>query len=142
MKQNPHNDNLTTRIIPGLTAQYQIVSMPYWAWFWLEDFMKSNLISFQGIYDTFGNQGDINETLCNLAELHHDYTMREVYNLANDNEADNGDVIAHIHRKIEKKPARAVKMPKIYKLFGFIACPTTLEALWERRNYKKSIRVK
>lgn len=146
MPKSPINDNLTSRILPGLSAEYQIVSLPYWAWFWLEDFMKTNRISYQGIYETFGAEGDIRDTLQNLAELHHEYAMREVYNLANDNVGNNNDIIARIRQNKNKnkkvKTPKSFVLPKIYKLFGFMACATTLEAVWERRNYKDRNKVK
>lgn len=133
MIKKPMNDNPTTRIIPGLSSAYQIVSLPYWAWYWLEDFMQQNRISYKGIYETFGTSGDINQTLQQIAELHHEYAMREVYNLANDNEPDNENIITRLQSKKIKK--RTLNLPKIYKLFGFMSCATTLEAVWERRHY-------
>lgn len=145
MSKKPTNDNITTRIIPGLTAKYQIVSLPYWAWYWLEDFMQQNRISYQGIYDTFGAHGDIDLTLRNIAELHHEHAMREVYKLANDNELENDDIISRIaknkNNNKSKKPTKALVLPKIYKLFGFMSCATTLEAVWERRNYSDNNKV-
>jgi hypothetical protein len=134
MMKKPQNDNLTTRIIPGLTSAYQIVSLPYWAWYWLEDFMVQNRISYQGIYDTFGTEGDINQTLQHIAELHHEYAMREVYNLANDNDQDEDEIITRLETPKKEKPM--LNLPKIYKLFGFMSCATTLEAVWERRHYE------
>ena len=142
MTKNPTNDNITTRIIPGLSAKYQIVSLPYWAWYWLEDFMRENRISYQGIYDTFGNTEDINDTLRSLAEMHHEYAMREIYHLANDNEADNDDIIARIHQNKISKKTHPLVLPKIYKLFGFMPCATTLEAVWERRHYGENNKIK
>ena len=142
MSKTPINDNITTRIIPGLSAQHQVVSLPYWAWYWLEDFMKENRISYQGIYDTFGTQNNINDTLRNLAELHHEHAMREIYKLSNDNELDDSDIIARIHQNKSKVKIRALVLPKIYKLFGFMSCATTLEAVWERRHYEDNNKVK
>lgn len=140
MIKKPHNDNPTTRIIPGLSSAYQIVSLPYWAWYWLEDFMQQNRISYKGIYDTFGMDDDIDQTLQNIAELHHEYAMREVYNLANDNELDNDNIITQLKTKKKEKKA-ALNLPKIYKLFGFMSCATTLEAVWERRHYNDSNKI-
>lgn len=141
MNNRPTNDNLMTRIIPGLTSQYQIVSLPYWAWYWLEDFMKVNRISYHGIYETFGDNGNLNDTLRNLAELHHEYSMREVYNLANDNEPDDDVIIELLSKNKNKMVKSPMKLPRIYKLFGFMSCATTLEAVWERRNYEESNKV-
>ena len=134
----PVNDNLTTKIIPGLLNDYRIVSLPYWAWYWLEDFMMKNRISYQGIYETFGNGQDLNQTLHNIAELHHEHAMREVYNLCNDNEPDENVCITQIYKK---KTEPQLNLPKIYKLFGFMPCATTLEAVWERRHYEESNRI-
>ena len=139
-KLETENNNLTTRIIPGLTSEHQIVSMPYWAWFWLEDFMASHKISFQGIYETFHFTGDIHQTLQQLAELHQDFTMREVYNLSNDNEIETTDIIK-LAEKRKDKEVRALVLPKIYKLFGFMSCATTLDAVWNRKNYPTTNKV-
>lgn len=135
MNKPPIDDNMTTRIIPGLMNEYRIVSLPYWAWYWLDDFMQQHKVSYQGIYNTFGGNGDLVVTLQQIAELHHEYAMREVYNLANDNELDDVDYIAQIHKLRHKKESIGLNLPKIYKLFGFMSCATTLEAVWERRHY-------
>lgn len=139
----PINDNITTRIIPGLTSEHQIVSLPYWAWFWLEDFMFQNKISFQGIYETFGTTGDLSQTLHNLAELHHEYSMREIYNLSNDNEIEESEFVTLLNapQQNKVKKAKELNLPKIYKLFGFMSCATTLEAVWKRRNYEESTKL-
>ena len=135
MKNNkPTNDNLTSRVIPGLKSQYRIVSLPFWAWFWLDDFMQQNRISYQGILETFECNGDINNTLHNIAELHQEHCMRGMHNLANDNdfvESSNYRGFTHVRKLNNKKQ----QMPKIYKLFGFISCVTTLDSVWARRNY-------
>lgn len=141
MNKKPLNDNLTTRIIPGLSSQYQIVSLPYWAWFWLDDFMQQHRISYQGIYDTFGNGNDLNQTLHSLAELHQEYSMREVYNLANDNEVDHQDYLTHLNKTKKTHKPRALNLPKIYKLFGFMSCATSLEAVWSRRHYQENNKI-
>lgn len=134
-KTKPTNNNLTSRVIPGLKSQYRIVSLPYWAWFWLDEFMIQNRLSYQGILETFGCDGDINNTLRGVAELHQEHCMRGMHNLANDN-------VFHAHknpnRLIRKKSLSVTKkynMPKIYKLFGFVPCTTTLNSVWTRKNY-------
>lgn len=141
MSQTPINDNLTTRIIPGLRSAYEIVSLPYWAWYWLEDFMRENRISYQGIYKTFGETQDINNTLRHLAEIHHEHAMREIYKLANDNELSDENIMRKIERQKNKATPQEIRLPKIYKLFGFMPCATTLEAVWERRHYEDSNRI-
>lgn len=128
------NDNLTSRVIPGLMSDYRIVSLPYWAWFWLDDFMRQNRISYQGIWESFNGTGDVNDVLRGIAELHQDHCMRGVHNLANDNSIIfiNKD---SLHRLQKKKKLHNYNLPKIYKLFGFVPCATTLEAIWSRKNY-------
>ncbi len=133
---SPINDNITSRVIPGLTSEYRIVSLPYWAWFWLDDFMVRNRISYQGILDTFGCDGDVNSTLRNIAELHQDQCMRGVYKLANDNEfLENKTPQVFNKRKKKVYSRERANMPRVYKLFGFMACATTLDSVWSRRNY-------
>jgi len=102
--------------------------------------MVQNRISYQGIYDTFGVNDDINQTLQQLAELHHEYAMREIYNLANDNELEDNQIITRLETKT-KKENKELNLPKIYKLFGFMSCATTLEAVWERRHYDDSNKI-
>lgn len=101
--------------------------------------MQQHKISYQGIYDTFGQNRDLNITLREIAELHHEYAMRELYNLANDNEADSAEALKKIYVKKKKQVSN---LPRIYKLFGFMPCATTLEAVWERRHYEDSNCVK
>lgn len=136
-KSDIKNGNITSRVIPGLSSQYRIVSLPYWAWFWLDDFMQQNRLSYQGILETFGCTGDVNTTLKNIAELHQDHCMRGMHNLANDNvfleHNDYSDLIA----KREKRKTKPYNFPRVYKLFSFMPCTTTLEAVWTRKNYNE-----
>jgi hypothetical protein len=145
MIKTPINDNMTTRIIPGITNEHRIVSLPYWAWFWLDDYMHRNRISYQGILDTFRpeTENDLTFTLRQIAELHHEHAMREVYNLANDNNLEQSQIINLLDRKKTKNLTgkRDLKLPRIYKLFGFMSCATTLQAVWERRNYEDSNKI-
>ncbi len=135
----PVNDNITSKIIPGLLNDYRIVSLPYWAWYWLEDFMVQNRMSYQGIYETYGQNHDLGKTLHRVAELHHEQSMRNIYNLANDNEPSKEHFIPKIYHNKKSKP---LNLPRIYKLFGFMSCATTLEAVWERRHYKDTNKIK
>ena len=141
MSNKTSYNRITTRIIPGLSSEYQIVALPYWAWFWLEDFMQQNRISYEGIYETFGQSGDVSQTLRNLAELHQEYSMREIYNLSNDNDLEEEDYIMQLQAPIKDKEITQLNLPKIYKLFGFMSCATTLEAVWKRRNYEESNKI-
>ena len=137
-KTPPVNDNVTAKIIPGLLSDYRLVSLPYWAWYWLEDFMVQNRISYQGIYEQYGQNNDLDTTLRNVAELHHKESMKSIYNLANDNELPMEEHLTRVNFKCAKQIRN---LPRIYKLFGFMSCATTLEAVWERRNYEYSNKV-
>ncbi|MCI5060565.1 MAG: hypothetical protein MRY79_05790 [Alphaproteobacteria bacterium] len=134
MNQNDKNAPHLTRIIPGLTAEYQIVSLPYWAWFWLDDFMQTNKIGYKGIYQKLNESENINSALQTIAEFHHEQTMRGRYNLANDNDIPEEEIFKHLQQKRTQVKTRDLNLPKIYKLFGFMPCATTLEAVWQRRN--------
>jgi len=139
MKKTPTvNDNLKSKIIPGILNDYRLVSLPYWAWYWLEDFMVKNKISYQGIYETYGQNSDVDQTLKRVAEVHHERSMRTIYNLANDNEPNKQHFLPKIKHTQKKQ---ITNLPRIYKLFGFMPCATTLEAVWERRNYQQNNKV-
>jgi hypothetical protein len=133
-KSDPTNDNLTSRVIPGLKSEYRIVSLPFWAWFWLDDFMLQHRISYQGMLDSFGGKGDVNNTLKKIAELHQDHCMRGAHNLANDNAFLEAFETKDITSTAWSKP---YVFPQVYKLFDFIPCVTTLEAIWSRKNYNE-----
>lgn len=136
-KTCPENNHFTSRIIPGLTYEYRIVSLPYWAWFWLDDFMLNNKISYQGILEAFKCEHNIDKTFHDIAKLHQQHCMRGAHCLANDN-------ANHINGTDKIKngiPKRAYNLPKIYKLFGFMPCATTLEAVWTRKNYEENNKI-
>ena len=137
-----NSEKLTTRIIPGLKAEYQIVSLPYWAWFWLEDFMRHHKINYKGIYKTFETEENIGQTLHNLAELHQEHTMRELHKLANDNEPQQAEYVTYLKDTARRKEMKQLNLPKIYKLFGFISCYTTLDAVWQRKNCEEDSKIK
>ena len=125
------NDKVTSRVIPGLKSEYRIVALPAWAWFWLDDFMIQNRMSYEGILETFQCETDISQSLQYIAELHQEHCMRGVHKLSNDNTFLESDI------KVGKKKngTKAYNMPKIFKLFGFIPCVTTLNSVWTRKNY-------
>lgn len=136
---NPLNNNITARVIPGLKSEYRIVTLPHWAWFWLDDFMIQNRICYQGILDSFKCDGNINNTLRNIAEMHQDHCMRSRHNLVNDNSfSDTTNAKIFTRTKKIKNNSTKNRMPKVYKLFGFMPCTTTLDAIWCRLNYTQS----
>ena len=141
----------TTRIIPGPKLQHSIVSMPSWAWFWLDDFINNcSPNGYKGIYNAFGDAispENLSDALHSIAQLHQDFCLREIYNLANDDEPDEAYIQTMLQEKIvtpiknNKKKSKTYKdrTPKIYKLFGFMPCPTTLDAVWARQHYRSDL---
>ena len=136
-----------TRIIPGPSSEHRIVSMPSWAWFWLDDFVTNcSPNGYRGLYKAFGHaisSENLSDALHGIAQLHQDFCLREIYNLANDDEPDEAYIEARVttssvtnFKKTKKVQDRT---PKIYKLFGFMPCPTTLDAVWERKHYHNNI---
>ena len=141
--------DIKTRIIPGLQAKHQIVAMPHWSWFWLDDFMKRNSIyDHQHMYQTIGRKYKLNDdnlidTLKNIAEIHAEFSMRQIHNLANDNGIEGPQGQHYISKILPYREKAAIKkkrksydnMPKLYKLFSFMPCATTSEAVFERKNH-------
>ena len=155
-KLSIYND-IKTRIIPGLATNHQIVSMPNWTWFWLDDFMKRNKIDnfdhmYQSLEQKLGQGYDLSndnltETLKHIAEIHEEYSMRQLHNLANDNGIE-GPQGQHFISKIlplRNKKTKTVKKPyqlaRVYKLFKFVPCATTSDAVWRRKNRVNTSRV-
>ncbi len=128
-----------TRIIPGLNADHRIVSMPVWAWFWLDDFVKNcSPKGYRGVYEAFGDaisSTNLSDTLRSIAQMHQEFCMREIYNLANDDEPEDSYIKARAARPVRLKKAKELNLPKIYKIFGFMPCATTLDAVWQRQHY-------
>ncbi len=153
MKNLSIYNDLKTRVIPGLATEHRIVSMPYWTWFWLDDFMKRNKIdNFSNMYQTVGQKYDLSndnliDTLKNIAEIHEEHSMRQLHNLANDNGVE-GPQGQHFITKIlplrNKKTAKRKKplqLTRIYKLFSFMPCATTSDAVWRRKSRIHTTRV-
>jgi len=135
------SNSQVTRIIPGLNSEHRIVSMPIWAWFWLDDFVVNcSPKGYHGVYEAFGDAisaDNLSETLHRLAQMHQEFCMREVYNLANDDEPDEDYIQSRVVKPIKNKKPTELNLPKIYKIFGFMPCATTLDAVWQRKHYSE-----
>lgn len=151
MSYTKSNKSNTTRIIPGPQSEHRIVSMPSWVWFWLDDFINNcSPNGYSGLYSAFGdaiNQENLSDSLHRIAELHQDFCLREIYNLANDDEPDDEYIqnklyeatVTNIKNNKKKNKTTQDRTPKIYKLFGFMPCPTTLDAVWARKHYRSDL---
>lgn len=149
MSTKKSDTELKTRVIPGLNAEYEIVSLPYWAWYWLDDYLQETRLNYRSLYRNLGQdffrEGEVTDGLIDIAEYQYESFIRESYQLANDNNAAQMSYEDHLKREAGRKKSynkETKNLPKIYKLFGFMPCATTLEAVWERRHYKDSNRVK
>lgn len=141
MTTNFVNDNQKTRIIPGITAEYQIVSLPEWAWYWLDDFMRSHKIGYKGIYKRFETQNhkhDITASLCQLAEIHQENIVRQNYSLCNDNKAKTEDIVRLVSKSTQSSK-QDMSFPRVFKLFSFMPHATTLDAVWSRLNHRDNL---
>ena len=135
-------NSVSSRIIPGPKSEHSIVSMPQWAWFWLDDFIENcSPDGYKGLYSAFGDafnkNGNLSEALHGIAQMHQEFCLRELHNLANDDEPDQTYIQNRVIKPIKATTKKNSRMPKIYKLFGFMSCPTTLESVWERRHYNE-----
>ncbi len=131
-----------TRILrhSSLSADYAFVSMPKTAWYWLDDLVKKNFPV--GGYKALVR--DIKQAACpetlslNLrrkAQEHCEQQMIGLYNLANDNIPASGYGDLKTNPALPSNPDISAKMPCVYQLFRFLAHPTYLTTIWERRNY-------
>lgn len=132
----------TTRILPGLVSQYTIVALPSWAWVCIDEHVSS---IYENDYARFINDtrsiltcdSELPSFLCLVATDLRDHKMRDLYNLANDN-----DILLDVqegrHRRGRSaRYPKSFKFPTIFMIFKFIPHATDMKTLWHRRNYSK-----
>ena len=138
--------------LPTLKSDYAIVSMPEWAWYWLDDLVKRD---YPGGYKSLvkaisrrtANKGsaqqDLKHILAFYAKEHCDRRMGSLYNLANDNLRPTLSTAttapeapaATPNTPFSTKSAFYKGLPTVYRLFHFMPHATSLTTVWERRNY-------
>ncbi len=126
--------------LPSLKSDYVIVSMPFTAWYWLDDLVQKLYPKdgYKALTRTF-KRAECAQTLAdslrNSAQAHCDAQMAKLYNLANDNAPEQGYKGATPSPSMPDKPDLSARMPTVYQLFRFMPHATYLTTIWERRNY-------
>lgn len=132
-----------TRILNAshLTSPHALVSMPRTAWYWLDDLVKRTypVGGYNALMRAFGQKAHTPDTLIHdlrrKAQEHCERRMADLYGLANDNTPIAG------YGELKDSPAFpetadiSARMPVVFRLMHFVAHPTYLTTVWERRNY-------
>lgn len=137
-----NNPILSTRILPGLTAEHAIVALPSWAWIWIDDYVTR---CYNNDYAAFiadagvilkNDEQSLSLFLSTLAEDLRDFQMRNHYYLANDNIPDRNSLRRiTLTRGHKRSYPRQLKFPTIFKLFKFVAHATDMQTIWQRKHY-------
>ncbi len=119
---------------------HAVVSMPKTAWYWLDDLVSREYPGgYKALVKDFREAAASPETLATAlrlrAEAHCHTQMAELYNLANDNAQDGRPMRQAVSAAHPDTPDLSARMPAFYQLFRFLAHPTYLTTVWERRNY-------
>lgn len=127
-----HHQQRISRLLPGLTTEYSIVSMPAWAWEWLDPMVETcfprgyqDFIRECAIYSDSDNPAALAAVLENFAWL----LREDHYKLTNDNWLPDETAPPRAHA-----PARAYRFPKAVKLFSFMPFATSWENVLIRRG--------
>lgn len=136
--------SIITRILPGLTSEYAIVGLPQWAWLWIDDHVEELYANDyrQFIDDTKGvleDEAELTDFLSLMASDLRDYQLRDMHNLANDNDVLNSNCPFRYAQNITPVSPPAFKFPTIFMVFKFIPHATDLKTLWLRKNYSKYV---
>ena len=132
-----------TRILklPQLNGDYALVSLPRTAWYWLDDFVRTEYSSggYKALVKDFARQAEgaeeLSASLKAKAQELCDRQMSALYNLANDNTPPLRPARLHRNPAHPQTPDISARMPSAYRLFHFMPHATYLTTVWERRNY-------
>ncbi|MEM6780722.1 MAG: hypothetical protein AAF569_02545 [Pseudomonadota bacterium] len=130
------------RILPGLISQYTIVALPTWAWIWIDDHVRTTYANDYGSFikdagEILKCDSELPSFLSLIATDLRDHKMRNLYNLANDN-----DILLDFknnkkRKQRSKRYPRSFSFPTIFMVFKFMPHATDMKTLWHRRNYHK-----
>lgn len=132
-----------TRILPLPTLKdaHAFVSMPPVAWFWLDDLVKTRYSKggYKALINAFADKAACPETLSaalrGKAQAHLEEQMAAHYNLSNDNNGGERRGLKLVPALPGQPGYSRNHMPFAYQLFKFLAHPTHLSTVWERRHY-------
>ncbi|MCB1530007.1 MAG: hypothetical protein H6853_09035 [Rhodospirillales bacterium] len=136
--QNPISSENISRLLPGLRAEYAIVSMPPWAWHWLDRFVMNSYPQgyrafLQECAKVLPSDACLSPMLEDLARSYRD----GVYEIANDTWKTTPEEKGVAKRRIPAKSSgkRDRPMPKAQYLFRFLPHATTMDALHIRKSF-------
>lgn len=123
-----------SRLLPGLTTEYSIVSMPAWAWPWLDTLVRE---CFPQGYREFMREcaeyADAERPLEDILESFARLRREDHYRLTNDNEP----LTANANMPMAvRRPRRPLRFPKAVRLFGFLPFATTWDQVLMRRGWR------
>lgn len=125
-----------SRLLPGLTTEYSIVSMPAWAWPWLDTLVRE---CFPQGYRQFlvecAEYTDQDRPLEDILESFARLRREDHYRLTNDNEP----TAANVNHTVAARPAtrrRTMCFPKAVRLFRFMPFATTWDHVLIRRGWR------
>lgn len=132
-----NNKGRISRLLPGLTTEYSIVSMPAWAWPWLDTLVRE---CFPQGYREFirecAEYADHERPLEEILESFARLRREDHYRLTNDNDP----LVANSNAASTARPAarrRPLRMPKAVKLFTFMPFATTWDQVLMRRGWRR-----
>ena len=136
------NTGISTRILPGLKAEYDIVSLPCWAWYWIDLHVE---YCYANGYSDFVNHNrallsdtvDLATFMSVLAMDLRDTQLRAHHNLANDNDFYNNIEKLAGDDEDKRNYPKAFQFPTIFQVFKFLPHATDMATLWQRQNYHK-----
>lgn len=125
-----------SRLLPGLRAEYAIVSMPPWAWHWLDRFVmniypQGYRAFLQECAKVLPSDACLSPMLEDLARSYRD----GVYEIANDTwkTTPEGEGMIKRRKPLKSSGRRDIPMPKAQYLFRFLPHATTMDALRTRK---------
>jgi hypothetical protein len=121
-----------SRVLPGLTTEYTIVSMPAWAWHWLDTMVKEYFPEgYKSFISECAAHSDGQRPLADILEGFARLFREDYYRLTNDNWplAENAPPAA-------RTVMPAYNFPKAVKLFGFVPFATTWDNVLTRRGIR------
>lgn len=126
-----------TRILPGLKADYEVVSMSAWAWDWLDEnhYLTEDLPAILDCYQVFNApEQSLSEFLENIVSLLQHCSIQVAYGLVNDNDPFAAELSpVRSHKELSHYPQNR-SYAKAVKLFGFMPHAASFDTVIQRRK--------
>ncbi len=127
------NTRRISRLLPGLSTEYTIVSMPAWAWPWLDTLVEECFPQgYRAFISECAEYANGDRSLEDILESFARLRREDHYRLTNDNWPENDSAPA--------RPAAARRHPpyrlsKAMKLFAFLPFATTWDQVLLRKGW-------